>query len=57
MPDEYVTDTHGLYWYLTASTKLGVNARAIFGRADVDARLRRYMQCSGIFLLLFWRLS
>lgn len=35
MPDEYVTDTHSLYWYLTASTKLGVNARAIFGRADM----------------------
>jgi len=35
MLDEYVTDTHGLHWYLTASPKLGVNARAIFGRADM----------------------
>ena len=34
MLDKYVTDTHGLYWYLTASPKLGVNARAIFERAD-----------------------
>ncbi len=33
MFDEYVTDTHGLYWYLTASPKLGVNARGVFDRA------------------------
>ena len=36
MFDKYVTDTHGLYWYLTASPKLGMNARAIFERADGD---------------------
>ena len=27
---DYVTDTHALYWYLTASPKLGVNAQAAF---------------------------
>jgi len=27
---DYVTDTHALYWYLTASSKLGVNAQAAF---------------------------
>ncbi|MGE0822638.1 MAG: hypothetical protein AB7G75_21830 [Candidatus Binatia bacterium] len=27
---EYVTDTHALYWYLTASPKLGANAQAAF---------------------------
>ena len=34
MLDKYVTDTHSLHWYLTASPKLGVNARTIFQRAD-----------------------
>ena len=27
---DYVTDTHALYWYLTASPKLGANAQAAF---------------------------
>lgn len=27
---DYVTDTHALYWYLTASPKLGANAHAAF---------------------------
>jgi len=36
MLDKYVTDTHSLYWYLTASPKLGVNARTIFENADRD---------------------
>ena len=27
---DYVTDTHALYWYLTASPKLGTNAQAVF---------------------------
>ena len=27
---DYVTDTHALYWYLTASPKLCANAQAIF---------------------------
>jgi PIN domain nuclease of toxin-antitoxin system len=27
---DYVTDTHALYWYLTASPKLGANARVAF---------------------------
>jgi len=27
---DYVTDTHALYWYLTASPNLGANARAAF---------------------------
>ena len=27
---DYVTDTHALYWYLTASPKLGTNAQAAF---------------------------
>jgi len=34
MFDKYVTGIHGLYWYLTASPKLGVNARAIFECAE-----------------------
>jgi len=34
MCDKYVTDTHGLYWYLTASPRLGRKARKIFKRAD-----------------------
>ncbi|MGI8639967.1 MAG: type II toxin-antitoxin system VapC family toxin [Pyrinomonadaceae bacterium] len=28
--DFYVTDTHALFWYLTASPKLGVNAKTAF---------------------------
>ena len=28
--DYYVSDTHTLFWYLTASPKLGVNARIAF---------------------------
>ena len=27
---DYVTDTHALYWYLTASPKLGANAQGAF---------------------------
>lgn len=27
---DYVTDTHALYWYLTASPALGANAQAVF---------------------------
>ena len=27
---DYVTDTHALYWYLTASPKLGTHAQAAF---------------------------
>jgi PIN domain nuclease of toxin-antitoxin system len=27
---DYVTDTHALYWYLTANPKLGANARVAF---------------------------
>jgi PIN domain nuclease of toxin-antitoxin system len=27
---DYVTDTHALFWYLTASPKLGANAQAAF---------------------------
>jgi PIN domain nuclease of toxin-antitoxin system len=26
----YVTDTHALFWYLTASPKLGANAKIVF---------------------------
>ncbi|MDQ3042670.1 MAG: PIN domain-containing protein [Acidobacteriota bacterium] len=28
--DFYATDTHALFWYLTASPKLGVNAKTAF---------------------------
>lgn len=31
---DYVADTHALYWYLTASPKLGAKARQVFGEAD-----------------------
>jgi PIN domain nuclease of toxin-antitoxin system len=27
---DYVTDTHALYWYLTASLKLGATAQGVF---------------------------
>jgi len=30
----YVSDTHALFWYLTANSKLGPNARAAFLEAD-----------------------
>jgi len=38
--DRYVADTHALFWYLTASPKLGANARRAFdealaGRAEI----------------------
>lgn len=33
MPD-YVTDTHALYWYLTANPLLGPNAQQIFLTAE-----------------------
>ena len=33
MPN-YVTDTHGLIWYLTNSARLGIRARAAFDSCD-----------------------
>ena len=33
MPD-YVTDTHGLIWYLEDSPRLGIQARACFAACD-----------------------
>ena len=36
---DYVTDTHALYWYLTASPKLGVNAQAAFLAGEQDQAL------------------
>jgi len=34
MADRYVLDTHALFFYLTASSKLGQGAKAIFDRFD-----------------------
>ncbi len=31
--NDYVVDTHALYWYLTNDTKLGVNAKTVFDEA------------------------
>ncbi len=31
---EYVADTHALFWYLTARTKLGANARSAIQEAE-----------------------
>ena len=39
---DYVTDTHALYWYLTASPNLGVNAQAAF-LAGEQGQTRIYM--------------
>ncbi len=36
---DYVTDTHALYWYLTASSQLGTNARQAFFEADQGSAL------------------
>jgi PIN domain nuclease of toxin-antitoxin system len=35
----YVTDTHSLFWYLTNSSKLGLNASSAFDEADNGAAL------------------
>ena len=32
--DEFVADTHALYWYLTAAPQLGTNALAIFRKGE-----------------------
>lgn len=32
--NDYVSDTHSLYWYLTASPRLGANAKAAFDEAQ-----------------------
>lgn len=32
--NDYVADTHSLYWYLTASPRLGVNAKTAFDEAQ-----------------------
>jgi PIN domain nuclease of toxin-antitoxin system len=32
--NDYVADTHSLYWYLTASPRLGPNAKAAFDEAQ-----------------------
>lgn len=32
--NDYVADTHSLYWFLTASSRLGPNARAAFDEAQ-----------------------
>jgi len=39
---DYVTDTHALYWYLTASPNLGANARAAF-LAGEQGQVRIYV--------------
>jgi predicted nucleic acid-binding protein len=31
---DYVADTHGLYWYLTADAALGANAQSAFQQAE-----------------------
>jgi PIN domain nuclease of toxin-antitoxin system len=35
----YVSDTHALFWYLTNSPALGVNARLAFDEADTGQAL------------------
>jgi len=31
---DYVTDTHSLFWYLTANPRLGTEAQVVFQRAE-----------------------
>lgn len=40
--NNYIADTHALYWYLTASPKLGNNARNVFREGELG-RARIYI--------------